>query len=170
MVLNLLITIARLYKCYLGLEYIWVQKYKPKWNESHFADKKENAVEIEEMEYNFQDWNRNMRIRLEQYFRMTWNVTLAYTLQSTLIIYFFFDDLKAMPVALTVISSICLIFDSYVSYILLQIKIKDMRREWKRNKTYVYSASTVNSSTLGPTGSLRVPGDESQTLGKMSVT
>ena len=89
MLLLLFITLAKMYQAYLGIEYFNVQRYKPKWSEWLFADKKANAIKIEEMEYNFQDWNRNMRIKLEVYFRSTMVVTLAYMIQITLILAFF---------------------------------------------------------------------------------
>lgn len=84
------------------------------------------------MEYNFQDWNRNMRIRLEIYFRWTIAITVAYILQNIMIIAFFYSDLKIAPIVTTIGSGFFLILDSFFSYKLLNIKIRDMRREWKR--------------------------------------
>ena len=93
------------------------------------------------MEYEFMDYNRNTRIHLEVYFRATIVVTLGYIIQSAMILAFFYKDLKWMPIWTTIGACIFLIMDSRVSYRLLSIKIRDMRREWKHKKTYVFSAN-----------------------------
>ena len=82
-----------------------------------------------------------MRIRLEIYFRWTIAITVAYILQNIMIIAFFYNDLKIAPIVTTIGSGFFLILDSFFSYKLLGIKIRDMRREWKRKKTYVFSAN-----------------------------
>ena len=78
MLLFMLITIARLYKAQLGFEYIYQQKFKPKRNKAFYANLKENDEAINMEDFKFQNWNREMRIRLERYFRLTANITIAY--------------------------------------------------------------------------------------------
>ena len=78
MLLFMLLTIARLYKAQLGFEYMYQQKFKPKRNRAILANTKENSAEIEKEDFDFQNWNREMRIRLERYFRLTANITIAY--------------------------------------------------------------------------------------------
>ena len=124
-----------------------------------FANPKENALKIEEMEYEFMDYNRNTRIHLEVYFRATIVVTLGYIIQSAMILAFFYQDLKWMPIWTTIGACVFLIMDSRVSYRLLSIKIRDMRREWKHKKTYVFSANQNQVQT----------DDTSITMPKMSI-
>lgn len=78
MQLYLFIQFMRVYKCWFGLEYIWTQREKPQWNEALFANEKENAIKIEVMEHNLQEWNRKMRIKLEAFFRASAVCALAY--------------------------------------------------------------------------------------------
>lgn len=47
---------------------------------------------------------------------------------------------------MTIANSIILLLDSWVSYRLICIKIKDMRRDWKRKKTYLYSQTKVDNN------------------------
>lgn len=142
MLLLLFITIARIYKAYLGLSYIYQHKYKPRWNESLFCDKKGNAHEIEAMEYDFSNWNRTMRIKLEQYYRGAVVITSAYIIQNIMILAFFFEYLQWWPIIMTAATSVLLVLDSLCCYRLLQIKVRDTRREWKRKETYVYSQNS----------------------------
>lgn len=60
------------------------------------------------------------------------------------------SDLLWLVIAYTFWTSFFLLLESWVSFCLLQIKIRDMRREWKRKKTYVYQGKQTIEDNTNP--------------------
>lgn len=141
MQLYLFITFARMFKVYLGFQYIIIQKDKPFWDKGLVAkahNNKEYEVQIEAQEYKFQEWNRVMRVKLEQFFRITWVVTISYIVQGIIVMSVSWGSLYMVVKWYTFFTCVILSLESWIAYCLLNIKIRDMRREWKRKKVYMY--------------------------------
>jgi hypothetical protein len=79
-----------------------------------------------------------MRVKLEEFFRITWIVTISYIVQGVIVLSVSWDQMYMVVKFYTFFTGIILALESWIAQCLLTIKIRDMRREWKRKKTYVY--------------------------------
>ena len=114
------------------------------------ANNPEHEIKLEAQEYNFQEWNRKMRIQLEQLFRYSFTLSIAFIIQGIMIVAINWQYLFIIVKVYTVLASIFLVLESWVSYSLLQIKVKDMRREWRREKNFMFQgqATTQTEGTV----------------------
>ena len=90
-----------------------------------------NKNKLEKQGQSFSDWNRVMRIRLESYARFILVYTISYIIQSTLVLITMYSKLRGLIVGYIVLFCFYLVFNSCITFALLNIKKKEQERHWR---------------------------------------
>ena len=82
------------YLCWVGHKFVTKNRGKPKFKRIYYSGD-EYAEQRDEMELAFEDWNIQMRHRLEEFYRISFTYAVSLLIQTCLIISVLVDQMNA---------------------------------------------------------------------------
>lgn len=80
------------------------------------------------------------RLALEQYYRITYVVSIALIIQTTIIALSLWEKSNEYFLFYDICQTIWFFFNTWTIYRLLALKIKDQRRQWRREDDVTFTA------------------------------
>ena len=108
----------------LGIEYLSKLRDKPKFNLIYHSSE-EFAKEAKDQDLAFQQWNLYVRLRLEQYYRVSVVLAFCIFLQNLLILIFLWGEMNLFYKLYTIFNSLNFIILAWTTFRLQKIKITE---------------------------------------------
>ena len=132
LILATFMTLCALWKAYLGLKYISQQRQKPQYDRSLYANRETNMDAIEDQDFNWEEWNRVMRIRLEKYYRHSFVFCIAYAVQAAIIFAMMAEALRGLFQGTLASYAAFEFWNLFWARRHLTVRTREKYREWRR--------------------------------------
>ena len=92
------------------------------------------------------------RLALEEYFRITYVVSIALTIQTTIIALTLWEKSNGSFLVFDICQTLWFYFNTQTIFRLLKLKIKDQRRDWRREDDVTFTALRSDIENISESG------------------